>query len=104
MSTLFGREREMRALTDLFDAVNHRGGALVVRGEAGVGKTALLAEAGRYAEGRGCRVLRTTGVQTEAALPFASLHWEPLDRLSVGSDDRSNAFASRDCINFTARW
>jgi len=73
-NTLFGREREVQTLTDLIDGVHHRGAALVMRGEAGVGKTALLAAAARYAAERGARVLRTTGVQSETSLSFASLH------------------------------
>jgi hypothetical protein len=45
---------------------------LVVRGEAGVGKTALLDDlAGQAA---GCRVVRTPGVQSEMELAFAGLH------------------------------
>ena len=48
-----------------------RGGVLVVHGEAGVGKTALL----EYAIGAGCeyRVARTSGVEAEMELPFAAL-------------------------------
>jgi len=47
-------------------------GALVLRGEAGMGKTALL----DYAAGQGerCTVVRAVGVESEMELPFASLH------------------------------
>ncbi len=45
------------------------GGSAVVRGPAGVGKTALLDEVVRAAPGR---VLRATGVESEAVLPFAT--------------------------------
>src|SRR5262249_43516178 len=51
-----------------------RGGALVVRGEAGIGKSALLAQLSRRADRRGLRVVATTGVGLEADLPFAGLH------------------------------
>ena len=46
--------------------------ALVVSGDAGVGKTALL----DYLAGNvsGCRVVRTTGYQSEMELAFAALH------------------------------
>ena len=45
-----------------------------MRGEAGIGKSALLEAAVRRAGVAGVRVLRTTGVQSEAQLPFAGLH------------------------------
>jgi DNA-binding CsgD family transcriptional regulator len=74
MLPLVGREREVAVLHDLVDRVHDRGGTLVVRGQAGIGKTALLeAASGRAAE-RGMLVLATTGVQSEAHLPFAGLH------------------------------
>lgn len=47
-------------------------GTLVVRGEAGIGKSALLAHAVDTADGM--RVLRCTGVETESELPFAGVH------------------------------
>ncbi|GAA0968272.1 LuxR family transcriptional regulator [Actinocorallia libanotica] len=53
-------------------ARNGCGGAVVLRGEAGVGKTALLDEAA--ARGEAMRVLRTGGVESEADLAFAALH------------------------------
>ena len=42
---LLGRERELSVLDDLVDGILERGGALIVRGEAGIGKSALLREA-----------------------------------------------------------
>ena len=69
-----GRDRELELIEDLLDRVGSSGGALVVRGEAGVGKTALLNAAVRRASARGMPVLTTTGVQSEANLPFAGLH------------------------------
>lgn len=70
---LLGRRFECDALDRLIDAV--RGGesrALVVRGEAGVGKTALLEH--MIDRASGCRIERTAGVQSEMELPFAALH------------------------------
>src|SRR4029077_20076733 len=46
--------------------------ALVVRGEAGMGKSALLDYASRSS--KGCRVIRAGGVESEMELPFAGLH------------------------------
>ena len=72
---LLGREREMAALTAMLDqAAVGLGSAVLVRGEAGIGKTTLLAEARRIAEHRGLQVLACSGVRTEANLPFAGLH------------------------------
>jgi AAA ATPase domain len=42
---LVGREDELQAITRLLDGVRDRGRALIVRGDAGIGKTALLAAA-----------------------------------------------------------
>jgi DNA-binding CsgD family transcriptional regulator len=67
-----GRSRERREVDHLLDGV--RGGesaALVIRGEAGIGKTALLHYCGRQAVG--CRIARLTGVESELKLPFSAL-------------------------------
>jgi hypothetical protein len=66
---LFGRERECEILDRLLDG--RRGGVLVVHGEAGVGKTALLEYA--VAAGHEFRVARTSGVEADMELPFAAV-------------------------------
>lgn len=71
---LFGREREIEVLDDLLARAEAHGSSLLIRGEAGIGKSALLREARRSAGERGIRVLATTGVQSEAHLPYAGLH------------------------------
>jgi DNA-binding NarL/FixJ family response regulator len=71
---LFGRDRELGVVTDLLDHVREHGGALLIRGEVGIGKSALLTAAARQAVARSMRVLTTTGVESEAHLPFAGLH------------------------------
>ncbi|HET9969582.1 MAG TPA: LuxR family transcriptional regulator [Streptosporangiaceae bacterium] len=70
---LVDRERERAALDGLLgDLRAGRGRALTVRGEAGVGKSALL----EYAAGAatGMRVVRASGVESEMELAFAGLH------------------------------
>jgi DNA-binding CsgD family transcriptional regulator len=72
-TALRGRTAETAVLTGLLDAV--RAGesrCLVVRGEPGVGKTALVDAAVATADG--FRVLRAVGVEAEAELPYAGLH------------------------------
>src|SRR5450755_5203206 len=69
---LIGREREREVLDRLLDGVRGgRGGVLVVHGEAGVGKTALLGYAVEAA--RGFRTARTSGIEAEMELPFAAV-------------------------------
>ena len=72
--TLLGRESQVGLLAQLLDEAPTHGAALLVRGEPGVGKSALLSEAIRYASDRGIPVLRTTGHQSEAQMPFSGLH------------------------------
>src|SRR6476660_5825322 len=69
---LLGRQREREALDRLLSATrNGRGSVLVVRGDPGVGKTALLEYAAEAADG--FRVARASGVESEMELPFAAL-------------------------------
>ncbi|MEU4233615.1 AAA family ATPase [Nonomuraea sp. NPDC026600] len=71
---LFGRESEQRRLGDFVDGVHMSGGAMLVRGEAGIGKSALLLDTAGIAAARGMRILRTAGVESETHMPFAGLH------------------------------
>src|SRR6202795_41387 len=71
---LFGREPELATLRALLDDPSERGSALVLRGDPGSGKSALLLAARRHAEDTGRMVLRATGVESEARMPFAGLH------------------------------
>ena len=71
---LVGRDHDSGVIFDMLDRLPARGGALVVRGDAGIGKSALLAQASALAGGSGMQVLRATGVQSEANLSFAGLH------------------------------
>jgi DNA-binding NarL/FixJ family response regulator len=71
---LLGRAPELRVIGDLVARTAEGGGALLVHGDAGIGKSSLLERAVEQAQAAGFRVLRTTGVRTEANLPFAGLH------------------------------
>jgi DNA-binding NarL/FixJ family response regulator len=73
---LHGRRAERATLDRLLaDAGSLRSGALVLRGEPGVGKSALLAYAAAQATASaGMRVLRGLGVESESELAFAALH------------------------------
>jgi DNA-binding CsgD family transcriptional regulator/tetratricopeptide (TPR) repeat protein len=69
---LLGRETECARLDELLDrARTGRSGALVLRGEAGIGKTALLDYSVARAEGM--TVVRTLGIESEAELEFSAL-------------------------------
>ena len=71
---LLGRDAETGLLASLLDGIGDGGGALVLSGEPGIGKSRLLAVAAGAARGRGLTVVTTTGVQSEAHLAFAGLH------------------------------
>jgi hypothetical protein len=70
---LRGREKECRALDGLLaDVRSGRSGVLVLRGEAGIGKSALLGYAVEAAPD--FELARAEGVESEMELPFAALH------------------------------
>ncbi|MHB8695824.1 MAG: helix-turn-helix transcriptional regulator [Solirubrobacteraceae bacterium] len=70
-SELFERDGEYTLLGATFDAcVQGRGGVLLIEGEAGIGKSALLAAGERLAQQRGLRVLRARGAELEDDFAF----------------------------------
>src|SRR5262245_21557644 len=70
---LYGRDVERDAIGGLLDDARHwRSGVLVVRGEAGIGKTALLEDARDRAADM--HVLSARGVEAESELAFGALH------------------------------
>ena len=71
---LLGRDPELERLCGMIDQIGTRGGALVVRGEAGIGKSALLEAVAERAREQGATVVTTTGTQSEARLAFGGLH------------------------------
>ncbi|HJR94961.1 MAG TPA: AAA family ATPase, partial [Gaiellaceae bacterium] len=69
---LIGREAECARVEELLDRARMgRSGALVIRGEPGIGKTALLDHAAARADG--ATVVRTSGIESEAELQFSGL-------------------------------
>lgn len=72
---LWGRERELGKLSSFFEQATENGGAILITGEAGIGRTTLLSLAARRAaENRGARLLRAVGLESETHLRFGSLH------------------------------
>jgi DNA-binding CsgD family transcriptional regulator len=70
---LRGRPKECAVLDRMVaDVRSGQGRAVLIRGEAGVGKSALLDYV--VARATGCRVARATGVESEMEFPFAALH------------------------------
>jgi DNA-binding CsgD family transcriptional regulator len=74
VAELLGRDDELAKLSNLIDGIGRRGGALVVRGEAGIGKSALLEAAAAGARERDVTVASATGTPSEARFAFAGLH------------------------------
>ena len=73
LTSLYGRRSECAALDGLLDRVRGgRSGVLVLRGEAGIGKTALLGYLTERAAG--FSVARCMGVESEMELAFTGLH------------------------------
>src|SRR6202035_2259662 len=71
---IIGREAGLARLRGLVDPVPQASQVLLVTGEAGMGKTVLLADAARRARSAGMRVLAVTGRESESRLAFAGLH------------------------------
>ncbi|MFI0372655.1 ATP-binding protein [Actinomadura sp. 1N219] len=94
---LYGRNDEQARITTLLaEARGHRrSGALVLRGEAGIGKSALLAATAALLPAE--RVLRVTGVEAESGIAFAGLTqllWPVRDRLDGLPPPQSAALRS----------
>jgi DNA-binding CsgD family transcriptional regulator len=82
---LYGRDAEIAALSDLLDqARKGTSGTLVLRGDPGIGKTALVSHITERADG--FRIIRAAGIEEESELPFAGLHLllrPALDRITA---------------------
>jgi hypothetical protein len=87
--SLFGREPDLELLGAFVDQAAEDGAAVLLTGEAGVGKTALVNLIASDARRRGVRVLRAAGAEFEASLSFAGLSQllhPVLDQLRVLDD------------------
>jgi DNA-binding CsgD family transcriptional regulator len=71
---IVGRGAGLARLRELVDQVPLASQVLLVTGEAGMGKTVLLADAAGRARSAGIRVLSVTGRESESRLAFAGLH------------------------------
>lgn len=68
-----GRAAEARELAGVLEAAHHRGGSLVLCGEAGIGKSTLLEWAEATWRARGRASLRCAGSDAETVVPYAGL-------------------------------
>ena len=88
VADLIGRSAELDLIDALLAGSYPDAHGLLLRGDPGVGKTALLDAAAARAEAAGRRVLRASGVEFEAEMPFSGLHQllyplrEQVDRLA----------------------
>lgn len=84
---LYGRSTAQESVRSLITVARAgRSGALTLRGEPGIGKSALLAWAAAEASEAGLRLLRVTGIEGEAELAFAGLVqllWPVQDRIDA---------------------
>ena len=95
---LVGRERECTEIDRVLGGARQGvSGALVFRGEAGMGKSALLAYAAAAGRAAGMTVLGATGVEWESDLAFAGLHgllWPIVDELGSVPEPQREALAA----------
>ena len=97
MRTMVGREQELATVERLLDCGVEQYSALLLSGEAGIGKTTVWQEAVRLGEEAGFRVLRCRPGQAEAKLGFAALS----DLLSSVAEDAFSALPEpqRDAVD-----
>ncbi|MBV2355344.1 AAA family ATPase [Streptomyces sp. J2-1] len=95
-ATLWERDTEIevakRALDALREEGSATGGLIVFRAEAGLGKTALLAEIRRVAEARNCTVWSARGAETLRSVPFNTLRQLLQPALVSLSPDEARAY------------
>jgi DNA-binding CsgD family transcriptional regulator len=95
---LIGRAAELQALRSLVTAArNGLSGAVVVRGEPGIGKTALLSAATDAL--RGVRVVRIDGFEAETSIPYAGLQ-----RVGAALQEYAGALSPRHAEALRVAW
>ncbi|MEU0945600.1 AAA family ATPase [Streptomyces canus] len=84
---LVGRDGDLAFIHSFFNNPEVHGAALLLSGEAGVGKTAVLDAVAADAVNNDVRVLRAAGVQFEADISYAGLNQllVPLLRVAIGT-------------------
>ncbi|MEU1723110.1 AAA family ATPase [Nonomuraea sp. NPDC005692] len=102
---LYGRAAEQAQVNRLLaDARSGRSGVLVVRGQPGIGKSALLSHLTERAAG--VRVLHGVGIESEAELPYAALHLllrSELDRIDALPEPQAAALRGALGLGATAQ-
>src|SRR5579863_7413183 len=71
---LIGRHAQLERLDALVNRLHEGGDAVVISGEAGIGKSAMLGHVREQAHAHGMTILATAGAESEAELGFAGLH------------------------------
>lgn len=90
MTVLIGRQIEAAKVASLLSLLPHAGGALVLRGEAGIGKTAITTLAIERAVAQGTTTMYAIATEFESTLPYAALQQllHPFAHQIVSSRDR----------------
>ena len=73
MSGVIGRDSELASLSDFVESISDGAAALVLQGDAGVGKTTLWRAGTAAADERGLRVLQALPGESETALSFSGV-------------------------------
>src|ERR1700691_2930710 len=89
---LLERDRELERIGRVLDRARQgHGGALVVEGPAGIGKTVLLAASRDVAEGEGFRVLRARGAELEREFAFGVVR-QLIESVVAGASEDERAW------------
>jgi hypothetical protein len=102
---LVGRDAELALIADFTARIATSGDALVLLGDPGVGKSALLDAAALRAQASQIRVLRSRGVEFEAAAPYACLRQTLLPlNAEISELSAAQSGALNAALGFTEDW